>query len=160
MIIEYCNAFLDQTKKLAAKVEFLDAEQRRALLTEHLRDYMHFNFEKQKDWTSDEKRYFSLQAKTAEDTFLNLFRGKPSFGTRAEIKIILQSVFEGENMTSLITQLEVWCEQLISDHNTTTSAVIENDRAFKLNKTLAPFLTSSATKRSEPSLWPVVHKVT
>lgn len=160
MIIEYCNAFSSQTKKLAAKVEFLNAEQRRALLTEHLHDYMRFNFEDQTDWTPEENRDFSLKARTAEDTFLNLFRGKPSFGTRAEMKRHLESVFEDDNIASTITQYEVWCEQLISDHNTTTSALIEDNNAFQLNKTLAPFLAPSATKRSGPSLWPVVHKVT
>lgn len=151
--------FPEQTKKFAAKVVFLDATQRRKLLNAHLREYAHFHFEKDPDWTFDEKKEYRAQAQTAEGTFLDLFRGKPSFNNRTELKSYIRTAHENDSGEMISTQMEAWCNELIAAHASSQLVFIEADRAIRLRGALNPFLSSSNSSSREPCLWPLVFKV-
>lgn len=157
---EYMSAFPKQTKKFAAKVEFLSAAQRHKLLKDHLREYAYFHFEKDQDWTFEETKEYRAQAQTAEDTFLDLFCGKPSFNNREELESYIRTVHESGTGATFIAQLEVWCEELIAAHAASLHlGMIETDRAFQLRRALSPVLSSGSSSNREPRLWPLVLKV-
>ncbi|KAG9638433.1 hypothetical protein KCU95_g8610, partial [Aureobasidium melanogenum] len=158
-ITEFMSNFPEQTKKFAAKVVFLDATQRRKLLNAHLREYAHFHFEKDPDWTFDEKKEYRAQAQTAEGTFLDLFRGKPSFNNRTELKSYIRTAHENDSGEMISTQMEAWCNELIAAHASSQLVFIEADRAIRLRGALNPFLSSSNSSSREPCLWPLVFKV-
>lgn len=151
--------FPEQTKKFAAKIEFLDATQRRKLLQDHLREYAYFHFEKERWSPEDFKEYHDL-AKTAEGTFLDLFRGKPSFNNRKELKAYIRASHQNGTGAAVVAQLETWSEELIAAHASSSQLrLIEADRAFRLRRLLNPFLSSRNSSRLEPRLWPLVFKV-
>ncbi|KAG9518018.1 hypothetical protein KCU93_g8524, partial [Aureobasidium melanogenum] len=157
---EYMSAFPEQTKKFAAKVEFLNAAQRCKLLKDHLRDYAFFNFEEDRDWTFEETKEYRAQAQTAEDTFLDLFRGKPSFKNREELESHIRTVHESGTEATFVAQLEVWCNELIAAHASSLHmGMIETDQAFRLRRALGPVLSSGNSSNDEPRLWPLVLKV-
>ncbi|KAG9835549.1 hypothetical protein KCU98_g13856, partial [Aureobasidium melanogenum] len=157
---EYMSAFPEQTKKFAAKVEFLNAAQRCKLLKDHLRDYAFFNFEKDEDWTFEETKEYRAQAQTAEDTFLDLFHGKPFFNNREELGSHIRTVHESGTEAMFVAQLEVWCNELIAAHASSLHlGMIETDRAFQLRRALSPVLSSGNSSNDEPRLWPLVLKV-
>ncbi|KAK6001507.1 hypothetical protein QM012_002838 [Aureobasidium pullulans] len=159
-ITEFMDDFPEQTKKFAAKITFLDATQRRKLLQDHLRGYAYFYFEKDNDWTPDEKMEYHAQAQTAEGTFLDLFRGKPSFKNRKELKAYIRSAYDNDAGAVVVAQMETWAEELITAHASSSQLrVIQSDRAFRLRRLLSPFLSSSNSARRQPRLWPLVSKV-
>ncbi|KAG9698657.1 hypothetical protein KCU95_g2420, partial [Aureobasidium melanogenum] len=156
----YMSAFPEQTKKFAAKVEFLSAVQRCKLLKDHLRDYTFFNFEKDQDWTFEETKEYRAQAQTAEDTFLDLFRGKAFFNNREELESHIRAVHESGTEAMFVAQLEVWCNELIAAHASSLHlGMIEADRAFRLRRSLNHVLSSGTSSDNEPRLWPLVLKV-
>ncbi|THW75242.1 hypothetical protein D6D19_04170 [Aureobasidium pullulans] len=162
VITEYRKPYPQQTRKFAAKVEFLSSKDRCLLMKDYLKDYVAYHSEKDEDWTYDEEKEFSAQAKTAEGTFLDLFRGRPNFTSREEMKAYIDTAYEDEDedATAILAQFEEWCKELASDHAPYTgSELIEADRAFELGRLVGPFLSASASWSDKPSLWPIVRKV-
>lgn len=153
------SEFPGQTMKFAAKVEFLDPKQRRKLLKDHLNEYTHFHFQKDPDWTFEEKKEHYAQAQTAEGTFLDLFPGKPSFNNRIELESYMRTAHENDAGLEVSAQMEMWCDELIAAHASSSILVVETDRAFQLRRALSPFLSSSNSSNREPRLWPLVFKV-
>jgi hypothetical protein len=123
----------------------------------YLKEYCAYHFEKDKDWTYEEEKEFSAQAKTAEATFLDLFRGKSDFTSRAEMKSYIQSEHKTKDCGPILAQFEEWCKELISDYAVTE--LIEASGAFELGRLVGPFLSASASWSEKPSLWPIVHQV-
>jgi hypothetical protein len=150
--------FPEQTKKFAAKVEFLDPKQRSKLLKDHIEEFLYWHFEKDPDWTDVEKKEHRAEAKTAEDTFLDLFRGKPSFNNRKELESFMRTAHKNDTSAEVAAQMEVWCDELIATHASSSLLVAESDRAFQLRRALGPFLSSSDSSSREPRLWPLVFK--
>lgn len=132
-------------------------------MKDYLQDYVTFHFDKDEDWTYDEEKEFSAQAKTAEATFLDLFREKPDFRTREEMKSYIETAIEDEEIEDaklVLARFEEWCKELILDHSShTESELIEADRAFELARLVGPFLSASASWNDKPSLWPIVRQV-
>lgn len=151
--------FPEQRKKFAAKVEFLDPKQRRKLLKDHLREYSHYHFEEDSDWTNEEREEYNAQAQTAEGTFLDLFCGKPSFSSPTELKSYICTAYENDAGAEVPAQMEMWCDELITAHSSSSLLTVETDRAFRLRGALSPFLSSSDASSRQPRLWPVVFKV-
>jgi hypothetical protein len=153
------SAFPGQNEKFAAKVEFLNPKQRCKLLKDHLREYAYYHFEETSDWTPEERKEHRDQAQTAEATFLDLFRGKPSFNNREELKSYIRTAHENETGMEVSAQMDMWCDELIAAHASASLLVIETDQAFRLRRALSPFLSSSNVSSREPRLWPLVFKV-
>jgi hypothetical protein len=151
--------FSEQTKKFAAKVEFLDPKQRSKLLKDHIEEYLYFHFKKDPDWTDEEKKEHRDEAQTAEGTFLDLFRGKPSFKDPIALKSFMRTALEKDTRAEVSAQMELWCDELIATYASSSLLVAETDRAFQLRKPLSPFLSSSDISSREPRLWPLVYKV-
>jgi hypothetical protein len=160
VITEYTSPFPQQTKKFAAVIEFLDSKQIHTLLTDLLREYIHYHCQKDKDWTEDEIAEYCKQAQSAEITLLELFRGKTSFNHREELESYAQTIHKNDIEAMVVAQMEIWCEELIATHiSSSQSSMIEHDRAFHLSKALNPFVSSSKVKSQDPRLWPLVFKV-
>jgi len=158
---EFSSDFPGQTTKFAAQVEFLDPKQRRKLLKDHLKEYAHYHFDdnNKSNWTFDEEKEYLAQAQTAEITFLDLFRGRPFFNNRAELHSHIGTAHRNDTGLEMSTQMEMWCDELIAAHASSSHSVVETDRAFQLRKALRPFLSSSNSSSREPRLWPLVIKV-
>jgi hypothetical protein len=138
----------------------LTNEQRSELLREHLKQYFNFHFESDEDWSFEEERDFCAEAKTAESTFSDLFRGRPSFNSHDEIDNFMRAVHKDNTLDATVATFEKWCDELTSEHTLCAQTeMIQADSAFQLTKVLGPFLSSSASWNDKPSLWPVVHKV-
>lgn len=160
VITEYTSPFPEQTKKFSAVVEFLDPTQRCNILKDLLRDYVFFHCEKDTDWTFEEKLEYQARAQTAEVTLLELFRGKPSFNDRIELESYIQTVHANDTELMVVAQLEVWCDELIAAHvSSSQSSMIEEDGVVQLSKALDPFVSSSNVTSQNPRLWPIVFKV-
>ncbi|THY52549.1 hypothetical protein D6C90_08230 [Aureobasidium pullulans] len=160
VITEYRKDFPNQTKKFAAKIEFLTNDQRGLLLKEHLGQYINYHFCNEEEWSFEEERDYRNEAKSAEGTFSDLFRGRPQFTGSEVIESYMKAVFDNDTMAATVTQFEKWCDELASDHALCAQTeLIEADTAFQLSKVLSPFLSSSASWNDKPSLWPIVHKV-
>jgi hypothetical protein len=160
VITEYTSPFPQQTKKFAAVIEFLDSKQRHTLLTDLLREYIHYHCQKDKDWTDDEIEEYYKQAQSAEVTLLELFRDKTSFNHREELESYAQTIHKNDIEAMVVAQMEIWCEELIAAHvSSSQSSMIEDDRAFQFGKVLNPFVPSSKVKSQEPRLWPIVFKI-
>jgi hypothetical protein len=153
------SGFAEQTKKFAAKVEYLDPNQRRKLLKDHLEEYAYYYFVEDPNWTHEEEKEYYAQAQTAECMFLDLFRGKPSFNNPTELISYIRTAHENANEDEVLAQMEVWCDELITAHASSSYLVVETDRAFQLRGALTPFLSSSSLSSQEPCLWPLVFKV-
>lgn len=145
--------------RFAAKVEFLDPKQRRKLLKDHLNEYTYYHFRKDPNWTFEEKKEYYAQAQTAEGTFLDLFRGKPSFNNRTELKSYIATAHENDTGLEISAQMDMWCDELIAAHASSSLLVVETERAIPLRRALRPFLTSSKASDREARLWPLVFKV-
>lgn len=158
-ITEFRSGFPEQTKKFAAKVAFLDADERRKLLKDHLEEYSYFHFQKDPDWTFQELKEHYAEAQTAECTFLDLFRGKPSFDSRAELNSYLRKAFKNDTQDKVSAQMELWCDEFIAAHCSSSHLFVETDRAFHLGGALRRFLCSSNLSSRESRLWPLVSKV-
>jgi hypothetical protein len=158
-ITEYMSAFPGQTEKFAAKVEFLEPKQRCKLLKDHLREYAYYHFEKSSDWTFEEEKEHRALAQTAEGAFLDLFRGKPSFNNHEELKSYIRTAHENEIGMEVSAQMDMWCDELIAAHASSSLLFVETDQAIQLRKALNPFLSSSKACSLEPRLWPLVSKV-
>ncbi|THX17187.1 hypothetical protein D6D13_01030 [Aureobasidium pullulans] len=159
-ITEYTKAFPDQTRKFSAQIVYLNPVQLRKLLVDHLKEYVIFHFEKDKDWTVEETAEYRAQAQTAEGTLLDLFRDKPSFNNSTEMKSYIHTSYKNKAGIELAAQLYTWCQELVTAHNPSSQLnTIEADRAFQLNKALSPFLSSGGSSDTKPRLWPLVFKV-
>ena len=158
-VTEIRSEFPEQMKRFAAKVAFLDPDERRKLLNDHLEEYSYYYFKKDPDWTFEEDKEHRAEAQTAECTFLDLFRGKPSFDNRAELESYLRKAFENGTEDEVSTQMGLWCDELIAEHASSSCLVAETDRAFHLRGALSRFLSSSDTSSRESRLWPLVSKV-
>lgn len=131
-------------------------------MKDYLQDYVTYHFEKDDDWTYDEEKEFSAQAKTAEATFLDLFRGRQDFTSREDMKSYIGLAYEDETQDAapILAQFQEWCKELISEHTShDQSDLIETDGAFELGKLVGPFLSASASWNNKPSLWPIVRQV-
>lgn len=129
-------------------------------MKEHLEEYINYHFERDDDWTYDEEKEFSAQAKTAEATFLDLFRGKPNLTSREEMKSYIRMAHEVQDAKSILAQFEEWCKELMLEHSCCTELeLIEAERAFELARLISPFLSASASWSDKPSLWPIVRQV-
>ncbi|THW49108.1 hypothetical protein D6D21_02616 [Aureobasidium pullulans] len=160
VIAEYRRPFPGQTTKFAATVEFLSIEQITTLLRAHIKELIFYNFEEEEDWTHEEKKGYRAASKTAESTFLALFRGKPSFETNEEMLKYMKVVHREKSIAATLLQFKTWCKELVFEHaSRTSSEMITVESAFQLHKALSPILSSSASWSQKPSLWPLVHKV-
>lgn len=160
VITEYRRPFPGQTTKFAATVEFLSIEQITTLLRAHIKELIFYNFEEDEDWTHEEKKGYRAASKTAESTFLALFRGKPSFETNEEMLKYMKVVHREKSIAATLLQFKTWCKELVFEHaSRTSSEMITVESAFQLHKALSPILSSSASWSQKPSLWPLVHKV-
>ncbi|CAD0093892.1 unnamed protein product [Aureobasidium vineae] len=152
--------FPEQTKTFAAKVGFLDPTQRRKLLNDHLREYAYYHFEKDPDWTFEEEKEYRAWAQTAEGTFLDLFRGRPFFNNRTELKSYMYTAYKNGTGVEISNDMETWSNELIAAQTSSLQlAVIETDWALRLRRALSPFLSASNSSTREPCLWPLVFKV-
>jgi hypothetical protein len=162
VITEYRKAFPQQTKPFAAKVDFLSSKDRCKLMKEYLGDYATYHFDQDDDWTYEEEKEFCALAKTAEATFMDLFRGRKHFTSREEMRSYIQSAYEDEieDAGPLLAQCEEWCKELVSEHSSYTELeLIEANGAFELGRLVGPFLSASASWSDKPSLWPIVRQV-
>ncbi|CAD0112760.1 unnamed protein product [Aureobasidium uvarum] len=131
-------------------------------MKDYLQEYVNYHFEKDDDWTYEEDKEFSDLAKTAEDTFLDLFRGKLNFTSREDMKSYIQAAYEHDTQDAslILAQFEEWCKALVAGHSSyLESGLIEADRAFDLARLVGPFLSASASWSDRPSLWPIVRQV-
>jgi len=124
-----------------------------------LEEYLDYHFDEDAIRTRVEAKEDYAEAQTAECTFLDLFRGKPSFNERAELKAYMRIVYDQKIKDEVSAQMELWCDELIAGHASVSNLGIESDTASPLQEALSPFLSSSDSSSREPRLWPLVSKV-
>ncbi|KAI6891891.1 hypothetical protein KC318_g12729 [Hortaea werneckii] len=157
---EYEQPFPGQTKKLAAMVEYFGIDSIRELLCRLIKDYNHWNFEREEDLNEEERQELSRLSKTAFTTFRSLFCDKEEFETIEAGREYLEAAYEGEGQTAL-DEFCVWCEELLEekeadekDHTEYLDADTQQGLLDQLNP-----LVFSNSQFKEPTLWPLVKKV-
>lgn len=158
---EYQAPFSGQSRKFAAKVEYFDIEAIKDLLERLLNNYNIWTFQQDEDWTEDERQELKRDCHTAFTTFRALFCDKVEFESPRAAAAFLQQCYEREDADALGTMV-AYCEELLEEKEANESDHIEYldaDSQPELLQQLNP-LVSSNSLFEEPTLWPLVKKVT
>ncbi|KAI6815040.1 hypothetical protein KC365_g14243 [Hortaea werneckii] len=157
---EYEQPFPGQTKKLAAKVEYFGISSIRELLSRLIKDYNHWNFEREEDLNEEERQELSRLSKTAFTTFRSLFCNKEEFETIEAGREYLEAAYRGEAQTALDAFFE-WCKELLEEKEADEkdrTEYLDADTQHGLLDQLNPLVFSNSQFK-EPTLWPLVKKV-
>ncbi|KAI7295295.1 hypothetical protein KC340_g15848 [Hortaea werneckii] len=157
---EYEQPFPGQTKKLAAKVEYFGISSIRELLSRLIKDYNHWNFEREEDLNEEERQELSRLSKTAFTTFRSLFCNKEEFETIETGREYLEAAYRGEAQTALDAFFE-WCKELLEEKEADEkdrTEYLDADTQHGLLDQLNPLVFSNSQFK-EPTLWPLVKKV-
>ncbi|KAI6808123.1 hypothetical protein KC332_g13506 [Hortaea werneckii] len=157
---EYEQPFPGQTKALAAKVEYFGIASIRELLSRLIKDYNHWNFERENDLNEEERQELSRLSKTAFTTFRSLFCDKEEFETIEAGRDYLETMYQGKDQTAL-NQFFEWCKELLQEKEADEkdrTEYLDADTQQGLLDQLNPLVFSSSQFK-EPTLWPLVKKV-
>lgn len=157
---EYEEPFPGQTKKLAAKVEYFSIASIRELLSRLIKDYNHWNFEREEDLNEEERQELSRLSKTAFTTFRSLFCDKEEFKTTEAGREYLEAAYKGQDQTAL-DEFFVWCKELLEEKEADEkdrTEYLDADTQQGLLDQLNPLVFSNSQFK-EPTLWPLVKKV-
>ncbi|GAB1732998.1 hypothetical protein NU195Hw_Modified_455t1 [Hortaea werneckii] len=157
---EYEQPFPEQTKKLAAKIEYFGIASIRELLSRLIKDYNHWNFEREEDLNEEERQELSRLSKTAFTTFRSLFCNKEEFETIEAGREYLEAAYQGKDQTALDEFFE-WCKELLEEkegEERDRTECFDADTQQGLLDQLNPLVFSNSQFK-EPTLWPLVKKV-
>ncbi|KAI7542689.1 hypothetical protein KC331_g7824 [Hortaea werneckii] len=157
---EYEQPFPGQTKKLAAMVEYFGIDSIRELLSRLIKDYNHWNFEREEDLNEEERQELSRLSKTAFTTFRSLFCDKEEFETIEAGREYLEAAYEGKDQTAL-DEFCMWCKELLEEKEADEkdhTEYLDADTQQGLLNQLNPLVFSNSQFK-EPTLWPLVKKV-
>lgn len=151
-----------QTREaFAAEILYYTPDKCRKLLEDQIRAYNLFNFEKQETWSANMKTEYEQAAETALQTLRTLFCGKADFESPRAAKERLQANYTIGG-TALLEHMVSWCQDYLREHVNKGGASFQRcygESAEELNREVDP-LTSPKHHYDEPSLWPLVEKVT
>lgn len=162
---EYRRPHPRQKEKLAAVVYFFDEEKTRKLLQQQLTSYNLFHFQAEAGWDKDSRNVYELRAKTAIETFQALFCCREGFASYDKARMYLAS--RQNYAAATLDSMTAWCKDLLAKHRHQdiktdemgqTYAQYEASSAKQLRMSIDPLMTSKP-RYTEPSLWPLVHKV-
>ncbi|RMZ03151.1 hypothetical protein D0860_06920 [Hortaea werneckii] len=157
---EYEQPFPEQTKKLAAKIEYFGIASIRELLSRLIKDYNHWNFEREEDLNEEERQELSRLSKTAFTTFRSLFCDKEEFETIEAGREYLEAAYQGKDQTALDKFFE-WCKELLEENEAEErdrTEYFDADTQQGLLDQLNPLVFSNSQFK-EPTLWLLVKKV-
>ncbi|KAI6870639.1 hypothetical protein KC338_g2956 [Hortaea werneckii] len=157
---EYEQPFPGQTKKLAAKVEYFGIASIRELLSRLIKDYNHWNFEREEDLNEEERQELSRLSKTAFTTFRSLFCDKEEFETIEAGREYLERAYQRKSQTAL-DEFFKWCKELLEEKEADEkdrTEYLDADTQQGLLDQLEPLVFSNSQFK-EPTLWPLVKKV-
>ena len=158
---EYEHPFSEQTKEFTAKVEYFAIEAIRALLERLLQEYYTWVFEKQTEWTEDDKQEHKRLSKTALSTFCALFCDQTEFESSGAGAEFLHSAYDDGEQDDVLDTLVGWCEDLLEEKNADEAdhnEYLDADSQKKLLEQLEP-LVSSTPCNNKTTFWPLVRKV-
>ncbi|KAI7283963.1 hypothetical protein KC345_g2598 [Hortaea werneckii] len=157
---EYEQPFPRQTKKLAAKIEYFGIASIRELLSRLIKDYNHWNFEREEDLNEEERQELSRLSKTAFTTFRSLFCDKEELETIEAGREYLEAAYQGKDQTALDKFFE-GCKELLEEKEADEkdrTEYLDADTQQGLLDQLNPLVFSNSQFK-EPTLWPLVKKV-
>ncbi|KAI5258691.1 hypothetical protein E4T42_00556 [Aureobasidium subglaciale] len=160
VVTEFRQPFAGQNKKFAAHIELLDDTSIAALLREHIDDFLVCHFEKDDSWTKNQEELYCAKAKTAEDTFSDLFHTSTDFKSLEAMKAYIGHGRMNGSVDVIVEELLNRSRRLINDEMPRhLSNLFEADTAHQLGRRTEPFLFSRSTWNSRGTLRPLVHKV-
>lgn len=150
-----------QKHSYAAEIRYFPIQKCSTLLAELIRQYNVFNFEFDRDWSSNIRNQYSQQADTAMRTFRTLFCNQASFESQGAAERQLAWSYEYNGQTELLDMMTEWCEEALKGHKQDDGASytsFECDNVHHLRSVVDP-LTAPNHSYQDPSLWPLVDHV-
>jgi hypothetical protein len=150
-----------QDLEFAAEVRYYNVEKCRKLLQGLLEQYNFYTFEKEEDWTTDQRSEYSQQAATALQTFRTLFCGWTEFGSQTVAESQLSYSYSNDRLQALLNKMIVWCKESFASHPQEDGAAFTRctaKTASELRSQTDP-LTAPFHSLDKPSLWPLVEFV-
>lgn len=145
----------------AAEIRYYDIDRCRQLLGEQVRAYNVYTFEFDNAWEAREKVENEQAASTALDIFRTLFCDQEEFESTGAAKEHLQACYP-DDCEALVETMIGWCEDHFVEHEKEDGAGFERctgENVTELNEQVDPLVAPNHTL-DEPSLWPLVEKVT
>lgn len=158
MPTEYSSALRGQTRTFAARVQYLTPEEVKRQLTEHIRDYNVYAFERDDEWDLDTLTSAKLAHTNALEILRTLFNDLPDFKDKASSTARLALDYS-QKSNQLLGELAHACELKLKHtikHN--YAEFREADKLLTLRKRLDPLMVSSSASEGS-ALWPLVRHV-
>lgn len=162
MPTEYHDAFPKQKRDFGALIKYLQPAGIKRQLSETLKDYNTWEFERDDDW-DDDARTTALKAhENAFRVLRTLFNDLRTFGDKKSAKAFLAKSYEnGDPRDS-----ERLLDELVRDSESKLKYTARNDYTewheartlAKLRSTIDPLMTSTGTFE-QPALWPLAQQV-
>jgi hypothetical protein len=150
-----------QTSPFAAEIRYYNAEKCRKLLEELIEHYNFYTFEKEEDWTSDQRSEYSQRAATALQAFRTLFSGSTQLGSQTSAEKQLSSSYLNDRTRVLLDNMAAYCKEAFASYPQEDGAAFTRctaETASELRSHTDP-LTAPFHSIDKPSLWPLVEYV-
>jgi hypothetical protein len=150
-----------QSSAFAAEIRYYPVEECRQLPEELLGQYNFYTFEKDEDWTNDQRNEYSQLADTAIQTFRTLFCGSTEFRSQAAAENVLSYSYSNDRKQGLLDTMVVSCKEAFASHPEENGAAFTRfaaNTASELRSCTDP-LTAPYHSRDTHSLWPLVESV-
>jgi hypothetical protein len=105
-----------QSQKYAAEIRYYTVERCRKLLEELLSHYNLYKFEKDEDWSSNQRSEYSQQADTAMQNFRTLFCNQAAFASQRSAEEQLKQCYKNSDTNKLLDIMAMWCEGFFTQH--------------------------------------------
>jgi hypothetical protein len=159
---EYQDAFPKQTRDFGALIKYLQPAGIRRQLSETLKDYNTWEFERDEEWDEDTRTTALKAHENAFRVLRTLFNDLRSFGDKKAAKAFLAEAYEnGDSGES-----ERLLDELVRDSEEKLKYTAGNDYTewheartlAKLRAKIDPLMTSNGTFE-QPALWPLAQQV-
>jgi hypothetical protein len=150
-----------QNSPFAAEIRYFPMKECRQLLEELLGQYNFYTFEKEEDWTDEDRNEYSQLADTAIQTFRTLFCGSTEFRSQAAAENVLSYSYTNDRKQGLLDTMMLSCKEAFAAHPRENDAAFtrfEANTASELRSCTDP-LTAPYHSRDTHSLWPLVESV-
>ena len=159
----------NQEKRLAARVQYIDKDSMRELLTEQLQNYEHWKLKDQVEWTSEDRTISKESSDTAMSTLKALFNNQDEFESNESATEFVDGCLD--DIEGAVDTMLEWCQEELTsgddsedqdnadeDESRPHVKTFQGHKASKLRKLIDPLMCSKQTY-TEPSLWPLVDQV-
>ena len=156
---EYCEAFPDQLKAFAVKIEYFDMEAIRDVLRDHLEAYVVYNNQSHSFGSDELRLQQKRRADTALKTFCAVFCKQKQY--QSEDAAIRHLDKEELDIDETLSEMCAWTRELLKPGEKDAQEsyrYCEADTRREFNDEIQPLL-SSEEDHDEPSLWPFVKLV-